>query len=43
MTPAQALALGHPVYLASECAHPRFISKPTGSTSLVLTVNSGYE
>jgi hypothetical protein len=43
MTPAQRIALARPVYLASECLHPRYRSMLTGSTSLVLTVNTGYE
>lgn len=43
MTPAQRIALNHPCYLASETVHPRYVSMLTGTTSLVLTINSGYE
>lgn len=42
MTPAQRIAITHPCYLAVETAHPRY-GQRTGTWSLVLTVNSGYE
>ncbi len=44
MTRAQQTALAHHCRLAVETAHPRFASLGNGGlTTLVLTVNSGYE
>lgn len=42
MTPAQRIAILHPCLLGGETIHHRFRSG-SGRTSLVLTVNTGYE
>jgi hypothetical protein len=42
MSPAQAIALRHPCYLAGQTVHPRFAWR-AGRCSVVLTVNAGYE
>lgn len=42
MTPAQRAALADPCYLAGETLHDRYRWQ-TGSWSLVLSVNAGYE
>ena len=44
MTPAQLTAITHHCRLAVETAHTRFATYENGGlTSVVLTVNSGYE
>jgi hypothetical protein len=43
MTPDQALALAHHCRLATECLHPRFGHERFDGSTVVLTVNSGYE
>lgn len=43
MTPQQQIALAHPCFLASETMHPRFARRLNATTSLILTINTGYE
>lgn len=43
LTPRQELAIKHHCRLAVETSHPRFAYQATQTTSIVLTVNSGYE
>lgn len=42
MTPHE-IALHHHCRLASETIHPRFAQRLENGTTLILTVNSGYE
>lgn len=42
MTPAQRTAFERPTRLAVETMHPRF-RESNGLTTVILTVNSGYE
>jgi hypothetical protein len=42
MTPAQALALAHPCFLAGQTVHPRYGYRQ-GRCSVMLTVNAGWE
>lgn len=42
MTFAQTTAIEHPCRLAVETMHPRFRER-SGITTVVLTVNTGYE
>lgn len=43
MTEWQRIAIEHPALIAEECAHPRYAHRLAKRTSLVLTVNAGYE
>jgi hypothetical protein len=43
MTGWQQIAIECPALIAEECAHPRYTHRLRNGSSLVLTVNAGYE
>ncbi len=43
MSDWRVTALARPALLAEECMHPRFAHRLPDGSSVVLTVNAGYE